>query len=236
MEDFSSIFKAYDVRGKLGSEINEDLAYKVGNAVAEFFDANTIIVGHDARESSPSLSNALSRGICDYGANVLSLGLSGTEEVYAAVAHFDADVGIEVTASHNPIDYNGFKIVKNKAQPIANKEFLKIQSMVISFNRTKAETVGKIRDIQCEAQSQYIDKLLTFVNLENLKPFKIVINSGNGAAGPVVDKLSVILKKKGIKFDFIKVNHDPDPAVPNGIPNPLLIEQRGITSDLIKKQ
>ena len=120
-------FKAYDIRGRLGEELNEDIAYRVGRATAQSLNAKTIALGFDARESSPNLAEAVASGICDAGADVLNIGLSGTEEVYSAVSVFNADAGIEITASHNPIEYNGMKIVKHKSQPLSYDEFSKIK-------------------------------------------------------------------------------------------------------------
>ena len=231
-----SCFKAYDVRGKLGSEIDDQLAYKIGYAVAKILRVKKIVVGHDARESSPSLSSALIQGILDYGADVLFIGLSGTEEVYAASSSLKADAGIEVTASHNPIDYNGFKIVKSNSQPLTDQEFSSVRSMVTNFNFKKQNNKAECINVKSKAKSLYIDKILTFVNLANLKPLKIVINSGNGAAGPTIDKLCEVLKDKGVKFNFIKVQHNPDPTFPNGVPNPLLEENRNITSDFVRSE
>ena len=114
-----SCFKAYDIRGKLDVEIDEKIAFKIGYATAKKLRARNVVVGHDARESSPRFSNSVIEGVCAYGADVLNLGLAGTEEVYFAVANSGADAGIEVTASHNPINYNGMKIVKSGSRPVS---------------------------------------------------------------------------------------------------------------------
>ena len=113
-------FKAYDIRGRLGAELNEEIAYRVGRATAQSLQTKNIALGFDARETSPSLAQAVAKGICDSGADVLDIGFAGTEEIYAAVSALNADAGIEVTASHNPIDYNGMKIVKQRSQPLSS--------------------------------------------------------------------------------------------------------------------
>ena len=230
-----SCFKAYDIRGKINVEITEDIAFRIGYATAKKLKAKKVVVGYDARESSPELSNSAIKGIQAYGADVLNLGLVGTEEVYHAVANFNADAGIEVTASHNPINYNGMKIVKSGSQPLTMDEFTGIQLLVEKNNFKKIKHRGKVGNFRIEARAAYVRKILSFVSLKNLKPLKIVLNSGNGAAGPVVDKLENCLNNKCVYTDFIRVHHEPDPNFPNGIPNPLLEENRASTSEAIKK-
>ena len=230
-----SCFKAYDIRGEINVEINEDIAFRIGYATAKKLKAKKVVVGYDARESSPKLSNSAIKGIQAYGADVLNLGLVGTEEVYHAVANFNADAGIEVTASHNPINYNGMKIVKSGSQPLTMDEFAGIELLVEKNNFKKIKHRGKVWNFRIEARAAYVRKILSFVSLKNLKPLKIVLNSGNGAAGPVVDKLENCLNNKCVYTDFIRVHHEPDPTFPNGIPNPLLEENRVSTSEAVKK-
>ena len=230
-----SCFKAYDIRGEINVEINEEIAFRIGYATAKKLKAKKVVVGYDARESSPKLSNSVIEGIREYGADVLNLGLVGTEEVYYAVANFAADAGIEVTASHNPINYNGMKIVKSGSQPLTMDEFAGIKLLVEKNNFKKIKHRGKVRNFRIEARAAYIRKIVSFVGLKNLKPLKIVLNSGNGAAGPVVDKLENYLNNNCVYTDFIRVHHEPDPNFPNGIPNPLLEENRASTSEAVKK-
>ena len=230
-----SCFKAYDIRGEINIEINEEIAFRIGYATAKKLKAKKVVVGYDARESSPELSNSAIKGIQAYGADALNLGLVGTEEVYHAVANFNADAGIEVTASHNPINYNGMKIVKSGSQPLTIDEFTGIQLLVEKNNFKKIKHRGKVENFRIEARAAYVRKILSFVSLKNLKPLKIVLNSGNGAAAPVVDKLENCLNNKNVCTDFIRVHHEPDPNFPNGIPNPLLEENRASTSEAIKK-
>ncbi len=225
----SRCFKAYDIRGKLDVEINEEIAFRIGYATAKKLKARNVVVGHDARESSPSLSNSVIRGIQAFGADVLNLGIAGTEEVYSAVANLDADAGIEITASHNPINYNGMKIVKSGSKPLTQNEFLQIKLIAEKDNFAISTSPVKLEDIQKQARTQYIKKIVSFINLNRLKPLKIVLNSGNGVAGPVIDDLDRHLKNIGIDTDFIRVHHEPDSNFPNGIPNPLLEKNRVAT-------
>ena len=226
-------FKAYDVRGKLDEELNEDIAYRIGRATAQFLNANTVVVGFDSRATSADLAQSLRRGICHAGANVLDIGLAGTEEMYAAVSEFGACAGIEVTASHNPINYNGMKIVKQCSQPLKDQEFSKIKQLAEQNNFILSKHSGSVTDNRSAARDLYIEKIIGFVDLPSLQPLKIVINSGNGAAGPTIDALKQKLEEKKIKTNFVYLHHDPDPSFPNGIPNPMLEENRSATADAV---
>ena len=229
-------FKTYDIRGKLGEELDEDIAYRIGRATAQSQKAKTVIVGFDARATSSNLAQAVARGICDAGADVLDIGLAGTEEVYAAVSEFGACAGIEVTASHNPIDYNGMKIVGCGSQPLSDDEFEAIKNLAGGCSFTQPLSKGTVANKKEVARTAYVDKVLGFVDCSNLKPFKIVVNSGNGAAGPTLDVINKKLFEMGIKTNFIFVHHNPDPTFPNGIPNPLLEENRSSTVDAVIKE
>ena len=226
-------FKAYDVRGKLGEEFNEDIAYRIGRATAQSQKAKTVAIGFDARATSPSLADAVAEGICDAGTDVLEIGLSGTEEVYASVAEYGACAGIEVTASHNPIDYNGMKIVGYGSKPLSDQEFEAIKDLAQGNNFIQPQKDGVVFNKKEAARAAYVEKVLGFVDCSRLKPLKMVINSGNGAAGPTLDAINKKLKEKGVKTKFVFVHHDPDPTFPNGIPNPLLEENRSSTADAV---
>ena len=226
-------FKAYDVRGKLGKEFNEDIAYRIGYATAQILNAKTMAVGFDARATSPNLSGAVAKGICDTGADVFYIGLAGTEEMYAAVTELEACAGIEVTASHNPIDYNGMKIVGRKSKPLTNQEFRAIEKLAGGISFIQPKKMGVVLNKQEVARASYIGKVLGFVDCSRLKPLKIVINAGNGAAGPTLDAINKKLKEKGVKTNFVFVHHTPDPTFPNGIPNPLLEENRSSTAHAV---
>ena len=223
-------FKAYDVRGKLAEEFNEDIAYRIGRATAQSQKSKTVAVGFDARATSPGLAYAVTKGICDAGADVLDIGLAGTEEVYASVSEFGACAGIEVTASHNPMDYTGMKIVGRGSQPLSDGEFKIIKKLAEESNFIHPQKEGVVIDQKEAARAAYIEKVFQFVDCSNLKPLKIVINSGNGAAGPTLDAISKKFTEIGIKTNFAFMHHDPDPTFPNGIPNPLLKENQSSTA------
>lgn len=229
-------FKTYDVRGKLGEELDESIAYRIGRSTAQVLQAKSVVLGFDARETSPELSDAAAKGICDAGCDVLKIGLAGTEEMYCAVSELNADAGVEVTASHNPIEYNGLKIVKKGSQPLSEYEFASIKSVSENNKFFKQKRLGLQINQKDKARKAYLDKIISFVDLKSLKPLKIVINSGNGVAGPIIDLLVKRFEAEAIKFDFVLVHHMPDKSFPNGIPNPLLEENRSSTTDVIKRE
>ena len=215
-------FKAYDIRGVIGHEISDEICFVIGRSFSEVLGAKNIVVGFDARETSPQFAQKIVDGIIDRGANAICLGLCGTEEVYWATNHFNACGGIQVTASHNPINYNGMKLVKKGSEPLETiKEFSRVKELSSKKNFSKVEK-GKMYDWRNEARESYVDKVLSFINPFSLKDLTIVVNSGNGAAGPTFDCIENRLKKLGSSLNFIKVNHNPDSSFPNGIPNPLL--------------
>ncbi len=226
-------FKAYDVRGKLGEELNEEIAYRIGRATAQFLNANTIVLGFDARATSPNLARSVAQGICDAGSDVLEIGLSGTEEMYSAVSEFGACAGIQVTASHNPRDYNGMKIVKNCSQPLTDQEFSDIKHLAEQNNYILSVRAGLATNKSSIARKTYIEKVMGFVDVQSLQSLKIVINSGNGAAGPTIDALTRKIEEHGIQTNFVYVHHNPDPSFPNGIPNPMLEENWSATADVV---
>jgi phosphomannomutase len=226
-------FKAYDVRGKVGEDLNEDIAYRIGRATAQSLKIKTIALGFDARETSPSLAEATAKGICDAGADVVDIGLTGTEEVYFAVTAFNTGAGIEITASHNPINYNGMKIVKQGSQPLTEQEFFNIKKLAEEGNFIQSDRSGLIINEKTSARDAYVNRILDFIDLKSLKPLKIVINSGNGAAGPTIDAIHKKLKEKGVETQFLLVDHDPDASFPNGIPNPMLEENRSATANAV---
>ncbi len=226
-------FKAYDIRGQLGRELNEDIAYRIARAYAEWLKPGTVVLGGDIRETSPALKAALARGLCEAGVNVLDLGMTGTEEVYFATWHLGADGGIEVTASHNPIDYNGFKLVREGSQPISRDtglEDIRLLAEKAEF-AAPAAVPGELRNVDCRAA--YVEHLLSYIDCRALKPLKLVVNAGNGAAGPALDAIEAALKARGVPFEFIKINHQPDGRFPNGIPNPMLEDNRAATRDAV---
>ena len=227
-------FKAYDVRGEIGVNINEDITYRIGRAVAQHFQAKSVVIGFDARETSPAFAAAASRGARDAGTDVINIGMAGTEEMYWAVTEFDACAGIEVTASHNPITYNGLKIVKSQSRPLDDVcDFQVIKDIASSRRWVAVAQVGRERDRSCEARQAYIDRVISFTEINALGALRIVVNSGNGAAGPTFDALAKRLHALGAPLEFIHVHHQPDATFPNGIPNPLLPENHSVTADVV---
>jgi len=228
-------FKAYDIRGEIDININEAIAYRVGRSVAQHFNSKSIVVGFDARETSPAFAKAVGQGIMDAGSNLIDIGLAGTEEMYWAVSNFSASAGIVVTASHNPINYNGMKIVKSGSRPLNdNEDFKAIKNLAETEKWAKTNNKGSHLDYSNQARSDYVTKVLSFVNRNKLKPLKIVINSGNGAAGPTFDAIEKKLNTNNPKIEFVRVDHTPDSTFPNGIPNPLLHENHHKTADIVK--
>jgi phosphomannomutase len=223
-------FKAYDARGKVPSELNTDIAYRVGRAYAAFIKPKQVAIGRDARLTSNSLFEALSNGLMDSGVDVLDLGLCGTEAVYFAAFHLELDGGIMITASHNPVDYNGFKFVQHAARPIsADSGLVDICRLAEEDAFPPIGTKGKTSAL--DLRTEYIGHLLSYQSdREQLKPLRIVANSGNGVSGPIIDLL-----EKNLPFEFIKVQHEPDGTFPNGVPNPLLPEGRTATIEAIKE-
>ena len=220
-------FKAYDIRGRVPDELNEGIAYRTGAAFASQFAARKVAVGHDARHSSRPLLEALARGLTQGGADVIDIGLCGTEEIYFATMHAGLDGGIMVTASHNPADYNGMKLVQREARPVSGDSGLRELEQAVAAST--AEPTGNLRLTPHSYRADYVRHLLTYVNLAQLKPLKLVVNAGNGTAGLVVDGLAPHLP-----FEFVRVHHEPDPDFPNGIPNPLLPENRSATVEAVR--
>jgi len=227
-------FKAYDVRGEIGVNIDEDIAYRIGRAVAQHFSAKSVAIGFDARETSPAFAAAASRGVRDAGSDVINIGMAGTEEMYWSVTEFGACAGIEVTASHNPIHYNGMKIVKSQSQPLEDVgDFQAIKALASSQAWSDVTDVGRELERSEAARQAYVERVLSFVNLPALRPLKIVVNSGNGAAGPSFDAIAERLGGSGAPLEFVRVHHTPDATFPNGIPNPLLPENHAATADMV---
>ena len=230
-------FKAYDIRGEIGANIDEDVAYRIGRAVAQHFCAKSIVIGFDARATSRAFAAAASQCARDAGADVMNIGMAGTEEMYWAVTEFGACAGIEVTASHNPINYNGMKIVKSQSRPLDDADdFQMIKALAGSQEWLSCTEVGKELDRSEAARKAYVDRVLSFVDVKALRPLKIVVNSGNGAAGPTFDALADRLTQLGAPLEFIRVHHAPDATFPNGIPNPLLPENHAVTANVVKAE
>jgi phosphomannomutase len=222
-------FKAYDIRGRMPDELNSDIAYRVGRAYAQYLQPKTVVVGHDIRLSSPELTEALADGLMDEGVKVLHIGECGTEEVYFATFHLKVDGGICVTASHNPKDYNGMKLVREGSRPISGDTGLKdIQAMAEANDFGPVTQRGTIERVA--TREDYVQHLLGYVDVTKLKPLKIVATAGNGGAGLALDAL-----ESHLPFEFIKVHHEPNGDFPNGVPNPLLEENRAPTIAAIRE-
>jgi phosphomannomutase/phosphomannomutase/phosphoglucomutase len=223
-------FKAYDVRGRVPAEIDEPLAYDIGRAYAAFVRPRQVAVGADIRLSSPGLAAALKRGLRDCGVDALDIGLWGTEGAYFATFDGRLDGGIMVTASHNPPDYNGMKFVREDARPISGDTGLVEMRSLIESGRLppKAARAGSERPL--DIRKRYLEHLLGYVDLAALRKLKVVVNPGNGGAGLIIDALEPYLP-----FEFVKVNHTPDGHFPNGVPNPMLEENRAATADVVRR-
>ncbi len=244
-----SSFKAYDIRGELGVSLDEDIAYRIGRAFAQILYQRyqaamkaqdndmialkpAITIGSDIRHSSEQLKQAAIQGIIDSGVDVIDLGMSGTEEVYFATSYYQALGGIEVTASHNPINYNGLKLVKEHSKPISADDGLaEIQALAESGQFTANNPSGQLQLLT--DKSAYIDHVMTFIDVDKLKPLKLIINSGNGSAGPVVDLLINRLTQAGAPIEIITLHHTPDGSFPNGIPNPMIEANRLATQQAV---
>lgn len=218
--DKFSCFKAYDVRGRIPDQLNEDIAYRIGRAYAAFLQPAKVVVGYDIRLSSLAICAALTRGLRDSGVDVFNIGQCGTEEIYFATSHLHMDGGIVVTASHNPKDYNGMKFVREESKPISADTGLNDIKELAEKN-VFATAVRQGIEQQVEVKAAYIKHLLTYVDVQALTPLKVVCNAGNGGAGAIVDLL-----EPHLPFTFVKVHHNPDGNFPNGVPNPLLEENR----------
>lgn len=231
-----SCFTAYDIRGEIGVNIDEKIVYRIGRSIAQHFKAKSVVIGFDARETSFDYAHAASMGVIDAGADVLNIGLAGTEEMYWAVTEFNACAGIEITASHNPINFNGMKIVKSESQPLDQVEDFEAIKVLAELESWSCKTkIGKIFDQKIIARRSYVQRVLSFVDFSILKPLKIVVNSGNGAAGPTFDQIAKCFKEQGVPLKFVCVNQVPDHTFPNGIPNPLIPENQLATAEIVKK-
>lgn len=220
-------FKAYDLRGRVPEELNEEVAYRVGRAFVDFLSAKSVVVGHDIRLTSASLSDALVRGLTEAGADVIHIGQCGTEEVYFATFELGVDGGICVTASHNPMDYNGMKLVQRGSRPISNDSGLLDIRAIAEVGIFKASlTTGSVQ--RRDMRAEYVKHLLSYVDVKQIKPLKVVVNPGNGGAGAVVEALEPFLP-----LQFVKQHFEPDGRFPNGIPNPILVENQGVTSQAV---
>ena len=229
-------FKTYDIRGQIGKNFDSKIVKRIARAFALHINAKRVVIGFDARETSGLFAAIFAKAINEFGADALLIGLSGTEEMYWAVSEYNACGGVQVTASHNPIDYNGLKMVKAGSQPLDEKrDFMALKKLAEKPIHVIGKCRGKSVDKSKEARGVYVDQILSFVDLNKIRPLKIVFDSGNGAAGPTLDKILSKLEKESIELDILRINHDPDSRFPNGIPNPMLKENQQKTSEAVVK-
>lgn len=223
-------FKAYDIRGRVPDELNEDVAYRIGQAYAGFIRPDRVVIGRDIRLSGPALARALSAGLTDSGVDVLDIGLCGTEQVYFATWHLRAGGGIMVTASHNPADYNGMKLVREESRPISGDTGLN-EIRRLAERATAAPRPARAGSVRsADGLTNYVKYLLDYVDFAALRPLKLVVNAGNGSAGPVLERLAPHLP-----FEFVRINFEPDGSFPHGVPNPLLPENRQLTAEAVRR-
>ncbi|HEY3779631.1 MAG TPA: phosphomannomutase CpsG [Fimbriimonadaceae bacterium] len=219
MGDYLPCFKAYDVRGIVPTELNDEIAYDIGRAYADETNAHSVCIGYDIRLSGPELCDSLSRGLTDAGVDVIHLRMVGTEMVYFATAFYGYDGGVMITASHNPPEYNGMKMVRQESRPISGDTGL-LQIEKRAFEK-KWERSGRGSISQRDPYKDFINHLLKLVDPKDLKPLKILANSGNGAASVALDKLLPLLP-----LQVEKMRWEPDGQFPNGVPNPILEASR----------
>jgi len=220
-------FKAYDIRGRVPEELNPNIAYRIGRAYAEYLNPGQVIVGRDVRLQSASLAAAVSDGLLDGGAGVLDIGLCGTEEIYFQTFHRGSGGGIMVTASHNPMDYNGMKLVRQDSRPISGDTGLYEIRALAEQNIFQEKPVRGVL-AKDDNKQEYIQHLLSYIDINALQSLKVVANAGNGCAGPVMDLLT-----RHLPIDLVRIHFEPDGSFPHGIPNPLLPENRNVTSEAV---
>jgi phosphomannomutase len=227
-------FKAYDIRGRLGIDLDKGIAYRIGRGFVRALDGKRVVLGRDCRASSEELARAVAQALKDEGVEVLDLGLSGTEEMYFATSQFEADGGICVTASHNPTNWNGMKMVRAGSAPLDEKTGLAAIRALAEADDFGPARKGSLRDIRDEARAAYVRRVLSFVDVTALRPLHILVNSGNGAAGLTFDAIAAELVVRGAPLRFTRMHHSPDGRFPNGIPNPLLPENQPQTAAAVR--
>ena len=234
--DFSC-FKAYDIRGELGKNFDSKIVCRIASAEIKHFNAKIVEIGYDARETSERFAFLVAKVAKKYGSHVLFLGLSGTEEMYFSVSEYKACLGVHITASHNPINFNGIKFVKASSVPLDHeKDFKKIRKLAEDTSALSSGPGGKITDNSQQAREKYVQKVVSFISPKKFRPFRLVVNSGNGAAGPTFDSVISHLEKNNVSLKIFRMNHEPDSSFPKGVPNPLLEQNRIETSNEVIKQ
>lgn len=222
-----SCFKAYDIRGRIPDELNEDIAYKIGRAYATLLSPGRVCLGRDVRLTSEAFLKALARGLNSQGCDVVDIGLCSTEQIYFTTFHLGLDGGIVVTASHNPMDYNGMKMVMEQSKPISGDTGLKDIERIVIEEAFGPQTGGGSID-QVDTSDAYVEHILNYVDPSKMRPLKVVANCGNGCADPILQKL-----EGRLPLNFVKLFPEPDGTFPNGIPNPLLPQNRSVTANAV---
>ena len=223
-------FKAYDVRGRLGHDLDAGIARAIGRGFAAARSPKSVVIGRDARKSSAALADALAQGLIAGGVDVLDIGLAGTEEVYFATDHLGADGGLCVTASHNPIDYNGIKLVGAGARPLSPAD---LDAVRVASDQSHLDAATPGTRAPADPRADYVARVLSFVQPAALKPLRVLVNAGNGAAGPTFDAIAQALADAGAPITWVRMHHEPDATFPNGIPNPLLAENQPVTGNAV---
>lgn len=230
MGKFLPCFKAYDVRGKVPSELNPQIAYAIGRAYGQKIKPKSVCIGYDIRLSGPELTDALTAGLEAEGVCVTHLGLVGTEMVYFATAHYGFDGGVMITASHNPPEYNGMKMVRSESRPISGDSGLfEIEDAAAEILKGAIPESFSHNAARKDCYRDFVEHLKKLVPISELKPLRILADPGNGAAGLAVDALA-----DDFPFKFERIRWEPDGHFPNGVPNPILEEAREITIQRMK--
>lgn len=230
--DELNCFKAYDIRGEIGVTLTPEIAFRIGRAYGCWLQPRRVVIGADVRLSSDELKASLAEGLILSGADVIDLGQTGTEEIYFATRELNASGGIQVTASHNPAQYNGMKLVREEARPISNDSgLLEIKRLAESNQWPQSERRGSV--IAFDNRPAWVAHLLQYLTDKPQRPLRVVVNAGHGTAGPALDALDSALRAQGVDIDFIRVHHRPDGHFPAGVPNPMLEENRRATREAV---
>lgn len=230
--DELNCFKAYDIRGEIGVTLTPEIAFRIGRAYGSWLQPHRVVIGADVRLSSDELKASLAEGLALSGADVIDLGQTGTEEIYFATRELKADGGIQVTASHNPAQYNGMKLVRKDARPISNDNgLLEIKRLAESNQWPQGDRRGSV--IRFDNRPAWVAHLLQYLPHKPQRPLRIVVNAGHGTAGPALDAIDTALRVQGIEIDFIRIHHRPDGHFPAGVPNPMLEENRRATCEAV---
>ncbi len=230
--DELNCFKAYDIRGEIGVTLTPEIAFRIGRAYATWLQPRRVVIGADVRLSSDELKASLVEGLILSGADVIDLGQTGTEEIYFATRELKADGGIQITASHNPAQYNGMKLVREDARPISNDNgLLEIKRLAERNQWQHSERRGSLHSI--DHRPAWAAHLLQYLPHNPQRPLRVVVNAGHGTAGPALDAIDAALRAQGIEIDFIRIHHHPDGHFPAGVPNPMLEENRRVTCEAV---